>query len=336
MSNPIDVESAEGTSKSLGNVRIVEDENELVDSSYRSSDGELDISTNTSNVEEAFENERSIRTSCDVEEGNADQTSGNADAATGDVFGDERSHRSHHTAVTAATAGTSSVNNDTCPASKSFKSAKLEVPVAVIDDSFRSDQSEQKRDHRNLPPGVLTRATSFDAEPNLLYDQLAATAREEACERKSQLCCGSCCDLVRACIIVNIFDIILVTALLIVWAVIGLEEDMAKDITGVGGMGRIVVCIAIPFGLLGIYGALKFNKYAVLLTGIWYIVYLVLCAVHKVIFTTLVSVFFAYPHIHLALALHAGTITAQNYSVTEKYCCCGFSSSARRCRDGCD
>jgi len=163
-------------------------------------------------------------------------------------------------------------------------------------------------------------------------------------ERKSHLCCGSCCDLIRAVMIVDCVDILL-AILLIVISFIGLggqyistidfttfdnmedldddeEIDMMKYERKESTVVIILVGCGILFSLLGILGAYKQNKYLVLLTGIWYLVDLVRSIVVGQWFFPIVTVCFAYPHFALFDALHRGKITKENYTTTEQHCCC--------------
>jgi hypothetical protein len=169
-----------------------------------------------------------------------------------------------------------------------------------------------------------------------LYRQLAATAREESSERKSGLCCGSCCDLVRGCIVVNMLNIFLTIWFLVVsiqginriFAVLGVVADDDQfvapqgtfDRSGVIGLVR--TSCGIPFALIGIFGAFRFQKYAVLCTAIWYFMDIIPGVLNMCWPNAVVSAFFCYPHVHLFLELWSGTITRENYSTTEQHCCC--------------
>jgi hypothetical protein len=178
----------------------------------------------------------------------------------------------------------------------------------------------------SIEPSVLRLAT--EGEP------------DDPDERKTDLCCGFCCDVLRASIIVNIISLVGVAIwLLLVWwglAVINsydmttVEDDQLFEelnelenyvITTEVILYISVMCLSVIFALVGIIGASKFNKYLVLATGVWYII--------DCIYFLSVGWFghafgvaaYSYPHIALYLALRSGTISRQNY-MRERYCCC--------------
>jgi hypothetical protein len=170
-----------------------------------------------------------------------------------------------------------------------------------------------------------------------LYRQLAATNREESSERKSGLCCGSCCDLVRGCIVVNMFNMCLT-----IWYLVFSLQGIQRIWIGVGAvtdddlyapqsvfeppsvLGLVRTSFGIPFALIGIFGAYRFQKYAVLCTAIWYFIDIVPGVLNKAWPNAVISAFLCYPHVHLFLELCNGTITPENYNSTERYCCCKF------------
>jgi hypothetical protein len=164
--------------------------------------------------------------------------------------------------------------------------------------------------------------------PSSLHDQLRASAAEEASERKSTLCCGSCCDLIRACIIVDIFNIILSTVVILVplpeLQITNWEIMLFPDRFGI-----IMSSCGIFFALLGILGAWRFSGWMVLVTGIWYCAYSIFSVFTSAVGFTMIMGFFAYPHIHLYISLLSGNVTRENYHITEKYCCCIGSSSSK-------
>lgn len=180
--------------------------------------------------------------------------------------------------------------------------------------------------------------------------------------RKADLCCRCCCDLVRACIIVDVCDFLL-SIMLVVLSVLGLEIDdrfintidfsvyndsnnnddmMVIDDDDDNEMFRqednsdrlrmsvtvitIMTGCGILFSLIGILGAYKLQKYLVLCTAIWYCVDFIRSAVTLQWVNSVVVACFAYPHFALFMALRKNKITRENYSATEKHCCCGPDS----------
>jgi hypothetical protein len=161
--------------------------------------------------------------------------------------------------------------------------------------------------------------------------------------RKADLCCGCCCDLVRACIIVDVCDICL-SIMIIVVSVLGLElqqsfidtidfsvydnDEMVVDDDEMflqeNNMDRLrMTGCGILFSLIGILGAYRFHKYLVLCTAIWYCVDLIRSVVTLQWANSVVTACFSYPHFALFMALQKGKITRENYYATEKQSCCG-------------
>ena len=181
--------------------------------------------------------------------------------------------------------------------------------------------------------------------------------------RKADLCCGCCCDLVRACIIVDVFDILL-SIMLVVLSVLGLEiddrfintidfsvyndsnnnddmmvidddDDNNEMVRQDDNSDRLLMSVTvitimtgcgILFSFIGILGAYKLQKYLVLCTAIWYCVDFIRSAVTLQWVNSVVVACFAYPHFALFMALRKNKITRGNYSATEKHCCCGPDS----------
>eukprot|EP00533_Pseudo-nitzschia_delicatissima_P014484 CAMPEP_0197264552 /NCGR_PEP_ID=MMETSP1432-20130617/1858_1 /TAXON_ID=44447 /ORGANISM="Pseudo-nitzschia delicatissima, Strain UNC1205" /LENGTH=243 /DNA_ID=CAMNT_0042729203 /DNA_START=150 /DNA_END=881 /DNA_ORIENTATION=- len=176
-------------------------------------------------------------------------------------------------------------------------------------------------------------------------------------KRQTELCCGSCCDYIKACIIVDIAFIVSsvisvcfyylgISALSIVnpgdddAAFTDFYDDLYDDIyimetaqeteetlnwmfTNLSILlGRQVACLL--FAILGIVGASKFNKWLVLAVGVWYCIDFILSIIYLDIGGSIMRACFAYPHIGLFVALHRGSMTHETYA-REQYCCCGGS-----------
>jgi len=148
--------------------------------------------------------------------------------------------------------------------------------------------------------------------------------------RQSDLFCGSCCDLVRATIIMDIIAIVVSVFNMCIslgWLTYVLHDASGLSIADhnpifdsflwaigiVNGIG-ILVCIG------SIYGALKCKKILVLFAGIYFI-FTAICFIMYSLQFFIMSILFAYPHIALYRELKIGRITSENYAI-EKYCCC--------------
>jgi len=157
-------------------------------------------------------------------------------------------------------------------------------------------------------------------------------------QRQAPLCCGSCCDLLRSCIIVNIVNIALQGFNLLVMiagvtTILDLSE-LDDDIFATNVDDTIVYqanflllffiiqsAIGIMFSLLGIIGAAKYNGPLVLITGVWYCIATIICVVYAYWIGIVLSGLFAYPHIALFVAFKKGQIKRETYE-RERYCCC--------------
>lgn len=174
-------------------------------------------------------------------------------------------------------------------------------------------------------------------EPSVLQMVTVGEERDPNA-REAQLCCGCCCDLVRACIIVNIlylcYSVFFIFASWwgLAW-IQGIELSNRDDDVGYDIMAElaesdgylIVVIIQLTTGMLfasiGIIGSSRFIKAPVLACAIWYCIDLAVSGYQRVWPSVLMKGFFAYPHFALFVALKNGKITRENYMV-ERHCCC--------------
>ena len=159
-------------------------------------------------------------------------------------------------------------------------------------------------------------------------------------QRIADLCCGVCCDLVRACIIVDCCDIAL-SVMLVVLSALGYSEFFIDTINfnvfdpidddeyregivkerNIYTFTTVMTGCGIFFSIIGIVGAMRFHKYMVLATAIWFCVDVIRCVVTLQWINTVVTGCYAYPHIALFLALRNGKIARERYHI-EKHCCC--------------
>ena len=167
-----------------------------------------------------------------------------------------------------------------------------------------------------------------------MYNRLQAAAMEENCERKAQLCFGSCCDLIKGSIITNVVQILFAfLVIVIVFPNENLMEIVEESLSGADIKDAYIIQgVSIVVSVVAIFGAIRFYKYPVLLGGLYNIIQCIMSIVDMRIATPIIFVLFAYPNIHLFFALHSGAITKENYRKTERYCCFG----KRKSDDGCD
>lgn len=219
--------------------------------------------------------------------------------------------------------------------------------ASLADDRFSAktdDRAPVRRDRR-----VSHRFSIFNSDSNSesmflrfispMFQRVERIEEDESYERKSTLCCGSCCDVVWGCIMVDILNICVSILLLY----IGLQNDMGirefllvvdEDETGLLGftVGLVRIGIMIPVALIGILGALRFNKHIILCVAVWYAIDITLAIIILSPIKALLSALYFYAHIHLFLELKNGTITEKNYERTEQYCCCSCFDMDRTSR----
>jgi len=164
-------------------------------------------------------------------------------------------------------------------------------------------------------------------------------------ERQSDLCCGSCCDLVKACILTNAGFVCMLSFLMTVsllelpYFYLAFKPNSSKEYYDddiyedafLDGRGRVALmrtCAGILFGLVGMIGAAWFEKWSVLCTSIGYILYAVSSILQKAVPHAVIAGFVAYPNVALFMALRSGTMTKKAYmSGREASCCCGSDNS---------
>lgn len=159
---------------------------------------------------------------------------------------------------------------------------------------------------------------------------------DDSHKRKSQLFCFCCCDLITACIVMNAIIICLSIIRIIISEFATLDfgslnidiykveddDDGIERLDPWGVLSYAKMGVGIFFALVGIVGAIKFNKYMVLSVVIWYFFFFILSAIGREFYITVISIPFAYTNIHCYMALRKGNITRENYA-TEKAICGG-------------
>ena len=150
-------------------------------------------------------------------------------------------------------------------------------------------------------------------------------------------CCGGCCDVRRAVIIVNIINAVLLTlslssAVLMHKAsgqmnVEGMDDDSflaaLEEFNNfpIGGFLAIQT-VKILLSVAGILGAVQFNQVGVGLAMFGYLFDAAMALVGFNLLGLLFPLMFAYPHGFLIKEIRAGIMTKRNYASEEYSCCC--------------
>jgi hypothetical protein len=163
--------------------------------------------------------------------------------------------------------------------------------------------------------------------------EILQRALEDPNERKSQLCCLFCCDLVRASVIMNFIWILL----LIIYVVLSMVTPIELANLGVVPLfegdyidawaivGFVKISVSFVCCCLAILGAVLFRKYLVLVGSIWYGVYAIVTLLDRENgrwVGAFLAAIFSYPSIHLFVSMLNGSITRETYP-REAHCCCG-------------
>jgi len=150
--------------------------------------------------------------------------------------------------------------------------------------------------------------------------------------KQGHKCCGGCCDVRRATIIVNLVQLGLLTFALLGIIVISkadlstIEDETqraaAEQAQQHAGLATGLTIVKMVFAGLGVYGAMSYNIYMVGASAVMYIVDCLMSLVVFQVASTLLAGFFAYPHIFFIKEVRDGTMTKKNYPVNEEHSCC--------------
>jgi len=208
-----------------------------------------------------------------------------------------------------------------------------------------SDNDNRSRCSRETRLSVGNASVAVTLDPSII--QLVSEVQQygeepsvvgERPRRKADLYCGSCCDLVRACVICDIIYIFKQILLIVisvfdtqVFIKLDLDQSIEREdfdsypfeIDRWGFVLLAISAITIAFAGLGIYGVTRFRASLVLSTGIWFLINALLSIYDRRPVGFVFAVLYAYPHIHLFLQMRNGNITPKNYQY-ERHCCCGF------------
>jgi len=200
-----------------------------------------------------------------------------------------------------------------------------------ISPSTRTTKSGSVSVQMSIDPSVLMLVSGTDDDSD--YE-----------DEKPVLFCGSCCDLLQACIIVDVCYILQKTQIGLVvfmgWGMvieddtnqIGNDDYFTDDYYTEGKSPLVLLAdyvvpilltknaLGIVFGLISIYGAYRFNQYLVLTTAIWLCIEIIWGVSFERYISSICAIYFTYPHFALFLALRKGRITRENYQDV-KSCC---------------
>lgn len=154
-------------------------------------------------------------------------------------------------------------------------------------------------------------------------------------QKQGHKCCGGCCDVRRAVIVVNLVNIGILgmTALSLLAqknvannaeTVDDDEVQEVMDLYASMKLGPIVAVMAVQIVIsaVGVAGAFLFNYLMVGVTAIAYCLGIVSSLVALSPGSLLYNGFFLYPHIFLIKEIRSGVMTKENYPAEKQSCCC--------------
>jgi hypothetical protein len=147
------------------------------------------------------------------------------------------------------------------------------------------------------------------------------------CRKQGHSCCGGCCDMRRAVIVVNTISIAMYVINIFAISTVDrveFDDDVMEEAIvqfPVGWMISImfaeIMCYAI-----GIWGAASFSLWQVYVALGMYMITIIFNAIVLNFIALLVAGFFAYPHVYLVQEIKKGIMTKDNYYSEEQSCCC--------------
>jgi len=231
---------------------------------------------------------------------------------------------------------------------KAFDSKDIDFSLSIDEESVEDDcdsrtaPTKASKTSKNpsvmvsVDPQLLSRISAYDGEES----------DDESEVRKAALCCFSCCDLARACIVSNSIYMVLMVNLIMIsiyeipsFARFDLYKNTYDDdallyddyfsvepsekiqqLHRRGVLALVRTGGAILFSAVGVVGAWNFYKNLVLATAAWHCIYIIWSFADGRNQGAAIAIIFAYPNWHLYVELLRGHLTKENYE-QEKYCC---------------
>jgi hypothetical protein len=146
--------------------------------------------------------------------------------------------------------------------------------------------------------------------------------------KQGHSCCGGCCDMRRAVIVVNMISIAMYTINIFVISAVGkveFDDDVMKEaiveFPPVGWMVAIMFAEILCYAI-GIWGAVSFSLWQVYVALGMYMITIIFNMIVFNFIALLMAGFFAYPHVYLIQEIKKGIMTKENYYSEEQSCCC--------------
>jgi hypothetical protein len=132
--------------------------------------------------------------------------------------------------------------------------------------------------------------------------------------KRGHMFCGCCCDVRRACIIINIISLCSTVFSIIFFLILGTGDSNL----GVGFL--VLMLFGLGFILAGLYGAIKFQWMMVCAALVYYVFSFILNLILLNWVRFIMDGIFVYPHIFLVMELRNDIMTKENLPVEDKCC----------------
>jgi len=216
--------------------------------------------------------------------------------------------------------------------------SKTDDASKPFNDPSVTGSSYESQPSRTQKTAITLKSTRIQlpVDPSVLQFMAEGDSDDDLEQKKAQLFCFCCCDLVRACIVANIVFIGCMVFLILISLYqtpfdnqLDLYMDYADDVVDKPGhqmdqKGIIALSrtsVSMIFALIAIVGAVRKSKHLLVCSTAGYFAMFVMNSMAQRWYGVAACLFFSYPNIHLFLALKSERITAENYQ-TQKYCCC--------------
>jgi hypothetical protein len=146
-------------------------------------------------------------------------------------------------------------------------------------------------------------------------------------EKRGHSCCGVCCDVRRASIIVDAITLVALSfniVALFAMTSIDVDDDHVQEALSSLSTPILAAVFIVEVILLGfsIYGAVNFSANLVLVGFVLYCLGVLTSLVPFNVVGVIVNALFAYPHWYLYKEIKSGTMSPSNYYNEEQSCCC--------------
>jgi len=190
--------------------------------------------------------------------------------------------------------------------------------------------------HHPVPTEDAADEAPHDGSYDVLVSPEVAAAGHMAMSQGHR-CCGGCCDMRRAIIIVNLIDVAICVFYAVYFAFLAkaVEDDSMENKFDAATQAKvegimlkaehvfiILALIKTPLNGLGMYGALKFTAWPVMVALVAYCVEVVMTLFARNIGGLFLAGFFAYPHVVFLRQLKSGIMSEANYPTEKHSCCC--------------